>query len=126
MLLTDSDHNLKDKPVTIAMNEPLTYHGYTFYQSSYQPDFDPRTNQPTGQFLSILQVATDPGRVIKYLGCTLVVLGAFVQFYMRAGLFTDGGKRERAKLEAKRRKAQGIEDQPETTVTDVSESDEVL
>ena len=25
----------------------------------------------------------------------MVVLGAFVQFYMRAGVFTDGGKRER-------------------------------
>lgn len=126
VLLTDDAERLKDKPITISMNEPLTHRGYTFYQSSYQPDFDPRTNQPTGQFLSILQVATDPGRSIKYLGCVLVVIGAFVQFYMRAGLFTDGGKRERALAEAKLKKSQGTTEQPETTVTDVNESDETL
>lgn len=126
VLLSDTDDNIKNKPITISMNEPLTHRGYTFYQSSYQPDFDPRTNQRTGRFLSILQVATDPGRMIKYSGCVLVVFGAFVQFYMRAGIFTDGGKREREKLEAKKRKAQGITDQPETTVTDVTESEESL
>src|SRR6185312_5638917 len=127
VLLTDGADRIKDRPITISMNEPLTHRGYTFYQSSYQPDFDPRTNQPTGQFLSILQVATDPGRSIKYLGCVLVVIGAFVQFYMRAGLFTDGGKRERALIEAKKKKkTQTNREQPETTVTDVNESDETL
>jgi hypothetical protein len=32
-----------------------------------------------------------------------VVLGAFVQFYMRAGVFTDGGKKERERAAAKAR-----------------------
>jgi hypothetical protein len=127
VLLTDEGEGIKNKPILIAMNAPLTHRGYTFYQSSYQPEFDPRTNQPTGEFLSILQVGTDSGRWIKYLGCALVVLGAFVQFYMRAGVFTDGGKREREWAETRARKLAGQPAQnPETIVTDVNEADETL
>ena len=77
------------------MNHPLDHTGYTFYQMRYQPDIDPQTERPTGRFQSVFQVATNPGRPIIYGGCLLVVLGTFVQFYMRAGVFTDGGKRER-------------------------------
>ena len=87
--------NVRDKPYTISMNEPMTHRGYTFYQMRYSPIVDPRTNQRTGQFQSVFQVGSNPGRPIIYTGCLLVVMGAFVQFYMRAGLFTDGGKRER-------------------------------
>ena len=90
------------------MNHPLYHDGYTFYQSRYVPDLD-ASKQPTGRFQSIFQVAINPGRPIIYSGCMLVVLGAFLQFYMRAGVFTDGGKREReraaAKAEAKATKA---------------------
>jgi cytochrome c biogenesis protein ResB len=95
--LTDKSAGIDQKPITISMNEPLTHNGYTFYQSSYERMRDPRTNRETGQFASVFQVAVDPGRRIKYFGCALVVLGAFVQFYMRAGVFSDGGKRERQK-----------------------------
>ena len=77
------------------MNHPLDHRGYTFYQSNYIRVRDPHTGQFTGQFQSVFQVATNPGRPIIYGGCLLVVLGAFLQFYMRAGIFTDGGKRER-------------------------------
>ncbi len=127
--LNDERMGIKDKPVTIQMNEPLTHRGYTFYQSSYQPEFDPRTGDETGRFISVLQVATDPGREIKYAGCALVVLGAFLQFYMRAGIFTDGGKRERARAEAKAQKRasrNGSPTSPQITVTDVSEAEETL
>jgi len=126
VLMTDEDEGIKETPITIAMNSPLTHRGYTFYQSSYQPEFDPRTNEETGRFISILQVATDPGRPIKYFGCALVVAGAFVQFYMRAGIFTDGGKRERAREDARRRKQERGTESPETTVSDVTESEEIL
>ena len=102
--LDDEPEGIKDKPHTISMNEPLTHQGYTFYQSSYSAARDPRTGQRTGQFQSVFQVGIDPGRPIKYAGCLLVVLGAFVQFYMRAGLFTDGGKRERERAAARARK----------------------
>ena len=83
------------------MNHPLDHRGYTFYQSNYIRVRDPHTGQFTGQFQSVFQVATNPGRPIIYGGCLLVVLGAFLQFYMRAGIFTDGGKRERERAAAK-------------------------
>lgn len=79
------------------MNNTMDHGGYTFYQSSYQPEEDPRTHRKTGRFMSVFHVRHDPGWYAKYLGCLLVVLGAFLQFYMRAGLFSDGGKREQAK-----------------------------
>jgi ResB-like family len=93
--LTDSAAGIKDQPHTISMNNPLDHRGFTFYQSNYIRVRDPHTGNFTGQFESIFQVATNPGRPIIYAGCALVVLGAFLQFYMRAGVFTDGGKRER-------------------------------
>ena len=116
--LTDKSEGTKDQLHTISMNHPLYHKGYTFYQSRYQPDIDPQTERPTGRFQSIFQVAINPGRPIIYGGCLLVVLGAFTQFYMRAGVFTDGGKREReraaAKARAKATKAgEGRLEQPE-------------
>ena len=99
--LTDKAAGVDDKPVTIAMNEPLTHKGFTFYQSSYIRERDPKTRAETGRVISVLQVGLNPGRTVMYFGCLLVVLGAFAQFYMRAGVFTDGGRRERAKARAK-------------------------
>ncbi|MFO0892337.1 MAG: cytochrome c biogenesis protein ResB, partial [Isosphaeraceae bacterium] len=93
--LNDSGRGVRDQAHTISMNEPMSHRGYTFYQMRYSAIQDPHTGQRTGQFQSVFQVATDPGRPIKYAGCVLLVLGIFVQFYMRAGVFTDGGKRER-------------------------------
>ncbi|GAC1466125.1 MAG: hypothetical protein NVSMB9_06380 [Isosphaeraceae bacterium] len=110
VLLTDKTMGLVKKPIHISMNEPLTHRGYTFYQSSFVRERDPRTHRETGRVLSVLQVGLNPGRKIIYLGSLLIVLGAFVQFYMRAGLFTDGGKREREKMmsrAAKRARAHG-------------------
>jgi len=92
--LTDEVRGVKEKPVTISMNEPMKHRQYTFYQSSYIPVIDPQTRQKTGEFKSVFQVGSDPGREIKYAGSLLVVLGTFIQFYMRAGvttLFRKGG-----------------------------------
>ncbi len=97
VLLTDKSAGINDNRYKIWMNHPLDYRGYTFYQTNYIRVRDPRTRQFTGQFQSVFQVATNPGRYIIYSGCILVVLGTFLQFYMRAGIFTDGGKRERDK-----------------------------
>ncbi len=102
--LTDASAKIKDQPHTISMNNPLDYRGFTFYQSNYIRVRDPHTGNFTGQFESIFQVATNPGRPIIYAGCALVVLGTFLQFYMRAGVFTDGGKRERERALAKLKK----------------------
>ncbi|MDR3636684.1 MAG: cytochrome c biogenesis protein ResB [Isosphaeraceae bacterium] len=128
--LTDETQSIKNRPITIAMNEPLTHRNYTFYQSSYQPELDPRTNRETGRFISVLQVATDGGRGIKYAGCGLVVLGAMVQLVTRTGVFTDGGRRERARTAARAARhasANGTQhDDSNTTVTDVNEAEETL
>lgn len=55
--------------VTISMNEPLKHRGVTFYQASYE-EAEPRP------MVSILSVNQDPGRIWKYLGSLLIVLGA--------------------------------------------------
>jgi ResB-like family len=108
--LTDKSAGINDQPHKIWMNHPLDHNGYTFYQSNYIRVRDPHTRQFTGQFQSVFQVATNPGRPIIYGGCFLVVLGAFLQFYMRAGIFTDGGKRERerAAIAAKKKAELGM------------------
>ena len=112
--LTDASAGIKNQPHTISMNNPLDYRGFTFYQSNYIKVRDPQTGNFTGQFESIFQVATNPGRPVIYAGCALVVLGTFLQFYMRAGVFTDGGKKERERARGKKKqKAPATEPAPE-------------
>jgi len=106
--LTDLSQAVKAEPYTISMNEPLSHRGFTFYQMRYSEVPDPHTGQSTGQFQSVLQVGADPGRPIKYAGCLLLVMGIFTQFYMRAGVFTDGGKKERERTARKAAKSQGL------------------
>ncbi|MFH1578249.1 MAG: cytochrome c biogenesis protein ResB [Candidatus Omnitrophota bacterium] len=62
---------------TIEVNHPLKFRGYTFYQSSYDPE------QPnwTG-----LQVVKDPGVALVYLGFILLNIGIILVFYTKAGL----------------------------------------
>ena len=62
--------------INISMNEPLTVHGITLYQSSYE-DARPR---PT---VSIFSVNRDPGRPWKYLGSLLLVGGAILLFAVK-------------------------------------------
>ena len=97
----DPSQGVKGEEHVISMNEPMTHRGYTFYQMRYSPIVDPRTNQRTGQFQSVFQVGSNPGRPIIYAGSLLIVLGTFLQFTMRAGLFSDGGRREREKAAKK-------------------------
>lgn len=66
--------------VTIAMNEPLTKNGFTFYQASFQEE----NGKPV---LSILSVNRDPGRWVKYLGSLLIVLGIIIMFYFKGYYF---------------------------------------
>jgi hypothetical protein len=61
----------------ISMNEPLTHHGFTFYQSSFQEN---KSGEPIG---SVLSVNYDPGRWIKYLGSFCIILGSIMLFYFR-------------------------------------------
>ena len=102
--LTDESAGIKDKPQSIYMNHTLDHKGWRFFQTNYSRYVDPKTGCETGEFISVFQVAKNPARGIIYLGCIVVVLGAFVQFYMRAGIFTDGGKRERERAADKARR----------------------
>lgn len=70
----------------IAMNEPMKFGGYTFYQSSFNQD--ERTGEPTA---SVLSVNYDPGRWIKYLGSIIMSLGI-------VWLFIQTRKRKTAQL----------------------------
>lgn len=63
--------------ITISMNEPLKYKGFTFYQASFQQDENGEPNA------TVLSVNHDPGRVWKYIGSLLVVLGSIMLFYFR-------------------------------------------
>jgi hypothetical protein len=58
----------------IEMNEPLKLLGYTLYQSSFQA--------PIGNegYSSVFTVNADPGRVLKYVGSALIVLGSILLF----------------------------------------------
>jgi ResB-like family len=104
VLLTDEAEGIKDKPVSIFMNNTLDHRGWRFFQSNYSRYVDPKTRRETGEFISVFQVAKNPAREMIYAGCIIVVLGAFVQFYMRAGIFTDGGKAQQHKAAEKARK----------------------
>ncbi|MFO0959648.1 MAG: cytochrome c biogenesis protein ResB [Isosphaeraceae bacterium] len=101
VLLSDDEKQIRDQAATITMNYPLTHRGMTFYQSSFQELEDPMTGQPNGQFVSIFQARYDPVWPIMYFGCLLVVVGTGLQFYMRAGVFTDGGKKERERAKGR-------------------------
>ena len=68
--VTLTEHsNQMQQPALISMNAPLTHHGYTFFQSSYDID--------GGQRVSYLSVSRDPGRPIVYTGYVGLVLGMF-------------------------------------------------
>ena len=99
--LTDPALGLSAEPHVITMNEPLTHRGWTFYQSSFNRVRDPDTGERDAVYASFFQVHYDPAWQVIYVGCLLVVVGTFLQFYMRAGVFTDGGKREREKADAR-------------------------
>jgi hypothetical protein len=61
----------------ISMNQPLTTAGFTFYQSGFDDSLP-------GGSVSTLSVRRDPGWILKYTGCALIVGGIFLMFYMRA------------------------------------------
>lgn len=54
-------------PYRIAMNEPLTYRGYTFFQSSFEkgPDYE----------ATVLAVVQNKGRLFPYIGTIIMGIG---------------------------------------------------
>lgn len=86
--VTGSDSRDPASTTLISMNEPLKHGGFTFYQASYQL----RDGKPP---ISILSVNYDPGRMIKYAGSIIMVLGIMLMFYLNPHYWDKilGGKR---------------------------------
>lgn len=59
----------------VYMNHPLKKESFTFYQSSYFQDEE-------GHFHSVFSVNRDPGRMIKYFGAFLLVLGLTLHYLL--------------------------------------------
>lgn len=59
-------------PVTVSMNEPLRYKGYTFYQSSFEqrPDVE----------VTVLNVVQNAGRAFPYISTLVIFLGLLLHF----------------------------------------------
>lgn len=68
---------------TVAVNSPLSYRGYTFYQTNYDPE---------DLTWSALQVVKDPGIPVVYAGFVLMMVGLTVVFCV--GPWLDGQSRK--------------------------------
>ncbi len=68
-----------ERDTEIYMNTPLRFRGKTFFQSG---TLDPRFGRGT-----ILQVVDNPGRLLPYIACSLVVLGMLVHFGIHLARF---------------------------------------
>jgi len=69
--LVDLERNER-RDISISMNNPLRYRGYTFYQAGFD------NNDKT----TILQVVKNPAMLLPYIACGLVALGLLLQFSM--------------------------------------------
>ncbi|MDP6491292.1 MAG: cytochrome c biogenesis protein ResB, partial [Kiritimatiellia bacterium] len=74
--LVISEDGVVVRKKTIEVNAPLSYRGYTFYQSGYNPK-DPKWTS--------LQVVRDPGVPIVYAGFGFMILGLIAVFYVCPG-----------------------------------------
>jgi hypothetical protein len=72
----------------IAMNKPLKYKGYKFFQSSFERN--------RGGETSVLTVSRDPGTLLVYAGSILMVVGLIMIYYLKRRL-VQVGKRASAK-----------------------------
>ncbi len=64
-------HNREDFAYTISMNHPLSYKGYKFFQTFYDPD----------EKGTILSVNKDPGVEVTYVGYFFLFLGLILNFF---------------------------------------------
>jgi hypothetical protein len=80
VIITERDG--KTWKALITMNEPLTVHGVSLYQSSFGMERD-KNGEPTGEYFSVLTAATDPGRWSKYIGSTVLVCGIILLYALR-------------------------------------------
>ncbi len=84
--LVVKEDGVEVKKKTIEVNRPLSYKGYTFYQSGFNPDDHKWTS---------LQVVKDPGVPLVYAGFLMMIIGLAMVFYVDPNLSVDshgGGK----------------------------------
>lgn len=62
-------------PVTIRMNEPLRYKGYSFYQSSF--------DQTDGKEVTVLNVVHNVGRIFPYISTLIIFIGLLLHLIIR-------------------------------------------
>ena len=58
------------RTVTIEMNKPLEYKGWSFFQSGYSMN--------GGQNVTILSASKDPGKIVVYCGAFLLIVGTAI------------------------------------------------
>ncbi|MCX5757664.1 MAG: cytochrome c biogenesis protein ResB [Candidatus Hydrogenedentes bacterium] len=69
--------------VRIAMNEPMRYRGYTFYQSSWGP---PGAG-PHDRLYSSLAVVHNPAEQLPVYACYVIALGLTIHFAVKLGKY---------------------------------------
>ncbi len=78
----NSDVRIEDGAVSfdahISMNEPLTYKGYKFFQTFYDPD----------EKGTILSVTKDPGVEVTYVGYALLFFGLIFNLFDKTSRFS--------------------------------------
>jgi hypothetical protein len=82
--VTVLDHGVAAVTKTLAVNDPLHYKGYAFYQSNF------RKEDPT---YSGLQVVHDPGLPLVWTGFIMICAGVVYSFYVRPRLSRAGRDR---------------------------------
>jgi hypothetical protein len=79
--------------VLIAMNKPLKYKGYKFFQSSFERN--------RGSETSVLTVSRDPGTLLVYAGSILMVIGLVMIYYLKKRLIKLERQASRNRTESK-------------------------
>ncbi len=74
--LVDTEKNV-DREVVVKMNNPLRHRGEAFFQSSFTPD----------EKATILQVVQNPGWMLPYISCILVMAGMTLHFSIKLVIF---------------------------------------
>jgi ABC-type transport system involved in cytochrome c biogenesis permease subunit len=112
------DSELKvDEEVRVWMNNPLRFRDETFYQSGYHKD--PRSNVE----FTTLQVVSNFGWMIPYVGCMIVVVGMFAQFGQTFARFVQRRSEGRDELQAlpKKESKRSTFDTPAKPATSIGE-----
>jgi hypothetical protein len=78
--LVDPTRGEDRKGVEISMNNPLRYHGETFYQFQANPG---------GMAGTVLQVVRNPAWTLPYIACTVVCLGMLIHFGLHLSRFLE-------------------------------------